>query len=110
MAIRWEDLHQQDLFDFDDPDIYKPLPRPKKKKQPVDYERIYHRLLQGPMTFKDIEEMTGIAHCGVAQVITTLSLRYPVYSPSRGVYKLYGDEEYGDGINHEALKGYEAEM
>lgn len=109
MELWWENLKQQELFDPDDPEIYKPLPQ-KKKKQAVDYERIYHRLLLGPITFKEIEEMTGIAHCGVAQVITTLSLRYPVYSPSRGVYKLYGDEEYGDGINHEALKGYEAEM
>lgn len=101
--VNWEAKEQQWLFDPEDPDSYIPIKKPKKKKQPVNYEELYQRLLQGPLSFHDIEEITGVAHCGVAQVITTLSLRYPVYSPSRGIYKLYGDEEYGDGIKKSPL-------
>lgn len=77
--------------------------RPKKKKKKVDYVSIYEALKSGPLSFSQIEAMSGVAHSGVAQVITTLSLRYPVYEYRRGLYKLYGDDDYGDGINHAAL-------
>lgn len=77
---------------------------PKRKK--VDYEAIYNELCKGPLTFSQIEQMSGVKHNGVSQVITTLSLRYPVYEVSRGIYKLYGEDDYGDGINHAALGGY----
>ena len=77
--------------------------KPKKKKKKVDYESIYEALKSGPLTFAQIEAMSGVAHSGVAQVITTLSLRYPIYEYARGLYKLYGDDDYGDGINHAAL-------
>lgn len=50
--------------------------------------------MRGPVTFRDIEEATGVSHNGVAQVITTLSLKYPIWSPKRGVYKLYDDDDY----------------
>ena len=75
----------------------------KLKKKKVDYVSIYEALKSGPLSFSQIEAMSGVAHSGVAQVITTLSLRYPVYEYRRGLYKLYGDDDYGDGINHAAL-------
>jgi hypothetical protein len=68
--------------------------RSRKKRQPVDYDMLYQRLLQGPLTFADIEKLTGVPHCSVAQIITTLSLNYPLWSPKRGVYKLISDEDY----------------
>lgn len=72
---------------------------PKKKKPAapkkyVDYEKIYQRLLQGPTTCKEIMQMAGVPKNGVVQVITTLSIRYPLWSPSRGVYKLIEDSDY----------------
>lgn len=60
----------------------------------VDYDLLYKRLLQGPVTFAEIEEMTGAKHNAVAQIITTLCLRYPVWSPQRGVYKLCEESDY----------------
>lgn len=96
------ELHQLELFSLDDPLIF---PREKKKKKPVDYEKLYQLFLtQGKVKFSEIEALSGVSHCGVAQVITTLSLRYPIYEYARGIYKLYGDEEYGDGINHDAAR------
>lgn len=86
---------QPELFDWNDPDVFI---KPKKKRKAVDYEELYNLLLQGPLTFRQIEEVTGVSHCGVAQVITTLSLRYPIWSPKRGVYKLCESSDYGDGI------------
>ena len=70
----------------------------------VDYDMLYKMLLAGPVTFKMIEEATGVSHNGVAQVITTLSLRYPVWSPKRGIYKLCEASDYGDGIKRSLVK------
>ena len=75
-----------------------------KKKKKVDYEVIYEALKEGPLSFAQIEAMSGVSHSGVAQVITTLSFKYPIYEYKRGMYKLYGDDDYGDGINHAALQ------
>lgn len=94
-------VQQLELFDWNDPDVFiKPR---KKKRVEVDYDELYKLLLAGPLTFRQIEEITGVKHCGVAQVITTLSLRYPVWSPKRGVYKLYDEEDYGNGIKRSLL-------
>ncbi len=94
--------YQQEFsFEFD------AVPK-KKKKVKVDYKLIYNEMKQhGPLTFSQIEALAGVNHSGVSQVITTLSLHYPVYEVKRGLYKLYGDDDYGDGINHNALKGKE---
>ena len=100
----WEQL---ELFDFNDPDVFI-VPRTQKKRKRVDYDELYKMLLKGPITFRDIEEATGVSHNGVAQVITTLTLRYPVWSPSRGVYKLCEDSDYGDGIKRSLLKDYDS--
>lgn len=87
-------VQQEFVFDFTVP--------PKKKKK-VDYEKLYAALKEGPVSFSQIEAISGVSHACVSQVITTLSLRYPIYECSRGMYKLYGDDDYGDGINHAAL-------
>lgn len=92
---------QPELFDWNDPDVFI---KPKKKRKPVDYDMLYELLLAGPLTFRQIEEVTGVSHCGVAQVITTLSLRYPIWSPKRGVYKLCEDSDYGNGIKRSLLE------
>ena len=65
--------------------------------------------LQAPLTFSQIQALAGVGRAGVSQVITTLSLHYPLYEAARGLYKLYGDDDYGDGINRAALKEYEDE-
>ena len=86
-------------FDFGEPE---PQPQPeapvkkaqRKPRKPVDYEKIYEALQWGPLTFNEIEIMTGVPHCAVAQVITTLSLKYPIWSPRRGVYKLADETDY----------------
>ena len=95
------DLRQwyQQEFEFD-------FSVPKKKKKKVDYKLIISELKKGPLTFSQIQALAGVSRAGVSQVITTLSLHHPVYEAARGVYKLYGDDDYGDGINHAALKDY----
>lgn len=95
---RWEEWEQQS-FDF----IWEEEePKPKKKK--VDYDLIVQKLREGPLTFSQIKALAGVSHHGVSQVITTLSLLYPIYEAARGLYKLYGADDYGDGINHKALE------
>ena len=90
--------YQQELdFDFS---------IPKKKKKKVDYKLIISELNKGPLTFSQIQALAGVSRAGVSQVITTLSLHYPIYEAARGIYKLYGDDDYGDGINRAALKEY----
>lgn len=98
------DLRQwyQQEFDFD-------FSAPKKKKKKVDYERIYNEIRKGPLTFSQIQALAEVDRTRVSQVITTLSLHYPIYEWARGIYKLYGDDDYGDGINHAALREYEDE-
>jgi hypothetical protein len=89
-------------FDFE-------FPVPKKKKKKVDYKLIVKELKKGPLSFSQIQALADVSRAGVSQVITTLSLHYPVYEAARGIYKLYGDDDYGDGINRAALKEYEGE-
>lgn len=89
---------QEFIFDFS---------IPKKKKKKVDYKLIISELKKGPLTFSQIQALAGVSRAGVSQVITTLSLHYPLYEAARGIYKLYGDDDYGDGINHDVLKEYE---
>ena len=86
----------QPEFDFG----YK---QPEKKKRKIDYDLILTELSKGPLSFTQIQQLAGVSHAGVAQVITTISLHYPLYEADRGLYKLYGDDDYGDGINHSAL-------
>lgn len=92
--------YQQELFDWNDPNVFI---KKKKKRTPVDYDKLVELFSNGPVTFAEIEAASGVAHCGVAQVITTLSFKIPIYEVSRGVYKKYGDDDYEDGINRSNL-------
>lgn len=80
--VMWVQLE----FDFESP--------AKSKRKKVDYDFIYQRLQQGPLTFNQIMEITGLSKTGTAQCITTLLLRYPIWSPARGVYKLCQADDY----------------
>ena len=80
-----------------------------KDKDKVDYDLIISELKKGPLTFSQIQALSGKPRHAVSQVITTLSMKAPVYEAARGLYKLYGADDYGDGINHAALKEYEDE-
>jgi hypothetical protein len=40
------------------------------------------------LTYDIIKQVTGLNDSGVAQVITTLSLDYPVWNPAKGIYEL----------------------
>ena len=71
-----------------------PKTKIKGQRTEPDYEMLYERFKEGPVTFREIEKLTGVAHSGVAQVITTLSIRYPIWSPKRGTYKLIEDKDY----------------
>lgn len=97
------EIKQPELFDWTSPDCFIKPQKKRKVKKPVDYDALYKLFLAGPVRFKDIEEASGVSHNAVAQVITTLSLRYPIYEVKRGTYKLLGTEEYGDGIKHSLL-------
>lgn len=73
-----------------------------KSRRQVDYDVVYRRLREGAVTVAELQELTGVKGGGISQVITTMSLRFPVWSPRRGVYKLLdGDEqteeEFDDG-------------
>ena len=59
-----------------------------RKRKYVDYDRLYELLKAGPVSFERIREETGLDKKGAYQVVTTLSLKYPVYSPCRGIYTL----------------------
>ena len=97
---------QEFVFDFTPITPAKSATTQKPKRKKYDYEAIYQELCKGPLTFSQIEALSGASHSGVSQVITTLSLKYPVYEVSRGIYKLSGEDDYGDGINHAALREY----
>ena len=90
-------MQQSFVFEWDDETA-------KSKKKKVDYDLIVNKLKEGPLTFSQIKALAGVSHHGVSQVITTLSLHYPIYEAARGLYKLYGANDYGDGIKHSLLK------
>lgn len=93
--------YQQEFqFEFSEPD------KVPKKRRKTDYGAIVSALKKGPLSFTQIEQLAGCPRSGTYQVITTLSLHYPIFEVKRGVYKFAGDDDYGDGINHEALKEY----
>lgn len=66
----------------------------KEKRKKIDYEALYQRLLQGPVTFREIQSITGVSKTSVMNVIDVLSVRYPVWEPERGVYKLLEESDY----------------
>lgn len=60
----------------------------ERKRKYVDYEHLYELLKKSPVSFEQIRRETGLDKKGAYQVVTTLSLKYPVYSPERGMYAL----------------------
>ncbi|GHV91628.1 hypothetical protein AGMMS50268_21310 [Spirochaetia bacterium] len=73
--------------------IVQSVERPKelrstKIKKPVDYDKLEAILHRGPITYDIIKRETGLNDGGVAEVITTLSLRYPLWDPAKGIYEL----------------------
>lgn len=48
----------------------------------------YMSCLKKPRKFRANKAETGLDKKGAYQVVTTLSLKYPVYSPERGMYAL----------------------
>ncbi|MDR2784559.1 MAG: hypothetical protein LBB83_01460 [Treponema sp.] len=61
---------------------------PEKTDKRVDYQRLGAILERQPLTYDIIKRETGLNDGGVAQVITTLSLMYPVWDPAKGIYEL----------------------
>lgn len=68
----------------------------------VDYVKLYNALF-GPGKLVTVQELkaelyveTGVHFNSVAQVITTLSIHYAIWSPYQGVYKIMeiDDEKY----------------
>lgn len=66
----------------------------KKAKVAVNYSLLYERLKKSPVTTAELSRITGRKGGALQQVITTLSLEYPVWCPRRGVYKLCEMSDY----------------
>ena len=66
----------------------------------VNYELLYKSLFAPGklVTVQEIAEElyieTGVRFDSVTQVVTTLSLRYAIWSPVRGIYKIMESKDY----------------
>jgi hypothetical protein len=60
-------------------------------KGKINYGALYDLLRKRPITYRDIMRLTGREKTAVPGIITTLSLKYPLYQVSRGVYALNPD-------------------
>jgi hypothetical protein len=60
----------------------------RMKKDNINYDELYKILLREPLDYKKIKAATGVSGGKARQIIDTLSLRYPLYQISRGVYGL----------------------
>jgi hypothetical protein len=60
-------------------------------KGKINYGALYELLRKRPVTYRDIMRITGRMKTAVPGIITTLSLKYPLYQVSRGVYALNPD-------------------
>jgi hypothetical protein len=58
------------------------------RKPGVDYDKLFAILQKQPLTYDIIKNETGLNNSGVAEVITTLSVNYALWSPARGIYEL----------------------
>jgi hypothetical protein len=57
-------------------------------KTPVDYDKLIAIAQKQPLTYEIIKKETGLNDSGVAEVITTLSLRCALWDPAKGIYEL----------------------
>jgi hypothetical protein len=62
--------------------------KPAGARVKADYAKLYAILQKQPLTYDIIKHETGLNDSGVAQVITTLSLDYPVWNPAKGIYEI----------------------
>ncbi|MDR2134608.1 MAG: hypothetical protein LBP27_05820 [Treponema sp.] len=60
-------------------------------KGKINYGALYELLRKRPISYRDIMRITGRAKTAVPGIITTLSLKYPLYQVSHGVYALNPD-------------------
>ena len=59
----------------------------KKERQKIDYDFLYSEIKRrGTITTAELQRLTGTSRSGVQNVITILSIDYPIWQPSRGVY------------------------
>ena len=72
----------------------EPVKKSRAPKKMIDYEALYAILKNQPLTFKDIQKLTGLSRTGTSQCITTLTLNYPIWSPEKGVYKICESSDY----------------
>lgn len=73
----WKQLE----FDFN--------PTKRKPRKIVNYEALAEYVRQaGEVTFAELADVTESNAGSTAQIIDTLSLRYPLWSPRRGVYRM----------------------
>jgi hypothetical protein len=68
-------MDKQRLFDF----------------SPLGEEEVYRRMRERPLSYKEIQVLTGASHADMTRIITSLSLHYPVYQPCRGLYAVLKD-------------------
>lgn len=60
---------------------------PLKMKRKIDYEFLFQKIKkEGPLSTAEIQRLTGTSRSGVQAVITILSIDYPIWQPSRGMY------------------------
>jgi hypothetical protein len=67
----------------------------RRKRKKVNYEKLYNILQTEPLDYAKIRAVTGVSNASIGAVIDCLSLRYPLYQISKGVYGLLKDEEDG---------------
>lgn len=73
----------------------------------VDYEKLYKSLFKpGKIVTseelrKELEIETGYVFTSITQVVTTLTLHYPIWSPTIGKYKIMEDSDYDNYCNGE---------
>ena len=61
----------------------------------IDYESLFQEMKKkGYMTFTEIQNFCKTEKIFVAQIIDILSIRYPVWNPKRGIYKVITKEDY----------------
>jgi hypothetical protein len=77
----------------------------RRKKKTVQYGKLYNILLREPLDYAKIRAVTGVSNSGIMQIIDTLTLRYPLYQISKGVYGLLKDDDDDEKTGEEGRAG-----
>ena len=58
------------------------------KRFVIDYEALFDDLKKDGGTFglSDLQKRTGLPYYSIQGIVDTMSIQYPIYSPSYGVY------------------------